>query len=443
MINRIKTISFTSSQVLAIGFALIIAVGAVLLAMPVSAADGKPLPWLDALFTATSATCVTGLAVLDTGARLSLFGQVVLLAMVQLGGIGFMTMTTWFAMMLGKRMTLREQLILKESMNHANTDGIALLIRKVMLYSLAIEGAAALLYTLRWSTEMPLGKALYYGVFHAISIFNNAGFDLFSGFAPYAGDLFFNIVSIVLVILGGIGFLVMSDLIEWPRTRQLSLHSKVVLSASGLLIVIGAGIMFLMEYSNEDTMGNLNDGSKMLAALFQSVSLRSSGTSTIDIAHVREATQLFMIVLMFIGAAPGSTGGGIKITTFAILLGAVVAMVRRKEDVVLFRRRLAQDQVYRAVTVSMMAVLLVSVATMAMSLTERQSFLTILFEVVSAFGTVGFSAGMTQELTVFGKICVMIMMFIGRLGPVTLAYALQRKVAKDPYRYPEGKIMIG
>lgn len=443
---RLRIMKMSPPQVLAAGFGLIIFLGTILLSLPAASRDGHSLEWIDALFTATSATCITGLVVVDTATQFSIFGQIVILILIQLGGLGFMTMTSMFAIALRRRISLRDRLILKESLNQANIEGIVRLILKVSLYSLTIEAIGAILLMSRWFFEMPAGKAVYYGIFHSISLFNNAGFELFGGFrnmTPYVDDWGINIVSILLVILGGIGFIVMHDIIEYRNTRRLSLHSKVVLSATGLLIIIGALVIYIFEYTNEKTLGSLNWELKILASFFQSVSLRSAGINTLDIAGLREGTQFFMVILMFIGAAPGSTGGGIKITTFAILVGAGIAMIRGKEDVVMFRHRLPKESILRATTIAMMGVFVVIAVTMILSTTQDHHFLKILFETTSAFGTVGLSMGLTTDLTFFGKIMIMIMMFVGRLGALSLAYALQPKKQKEPFRYPEGKITIG
>jgi trk system potassium uptake protein TrkH len=436
----------TPPQFLVLGFALIIVSGGLLLSLPVSTTNGEGLPLVDALFTATSATCVTGLVVVDTGTYFSVFGQVVIMALIQVGGLGFMTMSTLIALVLRKRISLRERLILQEAMNQVSMEGIVRLIRKVLLYSLTIELAAAILFAVRWSFDYSAGRAIYMGVFHAVSMFNNAGFDLighFRSLMPYADDPLINIVAMSLIILGGIGFIVISDLMEYGKKRKLSLHSKVVLSMTGFLIVFGAIVIFLFEYTNPKTLGALNSTGKVLASFFQSVTPRTAGANTLDIAGLRQATQFFIIILMFIGASPGSTGGGIKTTTFTTLIGAVIAMIRGKEDIVLFRYRLAKDRIYKAITLTILALFLVVFMTMLLSTTEDHSFLMILFEVTSAFGTVGLSMGLTPELTAFGKIIIMITMFAGRLGPITLAYALQPKTERELYRHPEGKIIIG
>ncbi|MEC0245352.1 TrkH family potassium uptake protein [Paenibacillus chitinolyticus] len=443
-------IRFTPPQILALGILAIILIGSVLLSLPAASSTGEPISYLDAFFMSTSAACVTGLSVLNAGVHFSLFGQIVILMLVQVGGLGFMTMATLIALVLRKRITLKERLLLQEAMNQGSVEGIVRLIRKVLTYALAIELAGAVLLTVRWAFDMPLGQAVYFGVFHSISTFNNAGFDLFSSLPgaqgslmAYVNDPYVNIVVIGLMILGGIGFIVIADLLDFKRTRQLTLHSKVVLTATGLLILLGSVVVFIFEYTNPLTMQPLSLSGKIFAAFFQSATTRSTGMNTIDIESFRQATQFFVIILMFIGAAPGSAGGGIKITTFAILLGAVITMVRGKEDIVFFRKRLPEERIYKATTLTLMSLILVVAGTMILSVLQDGPFIKILFEVTSAFGTAGISLGLTPELTSPSKVLMAILMFAGRLGPLTLAYALTPKGTKELYRYPEGKITIG
>ncbi|MEC0247552.1 TrkH family potassium uptake protein [Paenibacillus chitinolyticus] len=446
----LKKSRFTPPQILVLGFALIILIGSGLLMLPVSSTDGMPLPFIDALFTATSATCVTGLVVVDTGSHFTMFGQIVIISLIQIGGLGFMSMATLFAFILRKKISLRERLLLQEALNQGSMEGIVRLFRKVLIYSLSIEGIAAVLFTARWSVDLGFPKGLYYGIWHAVSFFNNAGFDLFgpitgpfSSLTAYADDFITNVVTMALIVLGGIGFIVMSDVMDYRKTKRLSLHSKVVLSATSILIVTGALVIFIFEYSNSKTLGSLDFGGKILASFFQSVTPRTAGANTLDLASLRQATQFFMIILMFIGASPGSTGGGIKTTTFTMLVGAIVAMVRGKEDIVFFRNRLGKERILKAITLTMFALFLVIFVTMLLSTTEDHEFLMILYEVTSAFGTVGLTLGLTTKLTAFGKVMIVLTMFAGRLGPLTLAYALQPKAEKELYRYPEGKITIG
>nr|WP_274528587.1 TrkH family potassium uptake protein [Paenibacillus piscarius] len=434
-------------QILVLGFAAVIFIGTLLLMLPVSAVSGHPLSFMDALFTATSAACVTGLAVVDTGTHLSGFGQAVILVLIQIGGLGFMTMATLLALVFRRRISLRDRLILQEAMNQSSMEGIVRLIRKVLLYSLMIEAAGAVLLSVRWSFDMPLGRAIYYGVFHAVSMFNNAGFDLFGGhdhsLISYVGDPVINLTVLALIISGGIGFIVISDLADYRRKRRLSLHSKVVLSMTAGLILTGMAVIFIFEFTNTRTLGPLNLCSKLWASLFQSAAPRTAGANTVDITGLRQATQFFLVILMFIGASPGSTGGGIKTTTFTLMVGSVISMLRGREDIVLFRYRLAQERVFKALTITLLALLLIVTVSMMLSTTEKLPFLIILFETTSAFANVGLSLGLTPELTQVGKVLICLTMFAGRLGLLTLAYALGPKQGKPLYKYPEGKMIIG
>ncbi|WP_310828798.1 TrkH family potassium uptake protein [Paenibacillus pedocola] len=437
----------TPPKILSLGFILLIAAGTLLLYLP-AASTGDRISFIDALFMATSATCVTGLAVIDTGTELTVFGQVVLLVLFQFGGLGFVTMATLITLVLSKRISLKERLLLQESMNQNSMQGIVKLIRRVLIYSLVIQLSGAILLAARFLIDMPVGKALYYGLFHSVSIFNNAGFDLFgdvhgpfSGLTRYVEDPIVNITSMLLIFLGGIGFIVLSDVVDFPKRKRLTLHSKVVLSSSAALIVIGAAVFFWLELNS--TLKPLHAGGKIMASFLQAITPRSGGVTTIEIPLLRESTQFLMILLMFIGAAPGSTGGGIKITTFALLVVTVYARIRGKEDIVMFRHRISKDNVYRAITMTLLSLILVVTATMLLSVTESADFLTVLFEAVSAFGTSGITMGLTPELTTAGKILVIILMFIGRTGPLTLAYAIKPKKNKELYRYPEGNITIG
>lgn len=442
-----RSVMASPPRILVLGFSTIILLGSGLLMLPFSRVGEEAPRFIDALFTATSATCVTGLVVVDTGTYWSTAGQLIILAMIQIGGLGFMTMATLFAIALKRRISLKERLVLQEAFNQTSIEGIIRLVRKVVLYALTIELAGAILFSIRFMYDMPVGEAIYKGIFHSISSFNNAGFDVmgeYRSMVDYVGDPLINIVTMLLIILGGLGFVVLSDLVEIRNPkRKLSLHSKVVLSMSAFLIIAGAVVILLFEYTNAKTMGSLGFGEKVLAAFFQSVSPRTAGLNSVDIAGLRQATQFVIVILMFIGASPGSTGGGIKTTTFTALVGAVISMVRGKEDVVLFKYRLAQERVYKALAVTLFAFAIIIFATMVLSTTEDHNFLMILFEVTSAFATVGLSMGLTVQLTLTGKIIIIILMFIGRLGPLTLTYALGPKQGRVLYRNAEGKIIIG
>lgn len=441
-----NVMKWSPPRILVSGFALIILLGAFLLSLPFASAAGERLPFIDALFTATSATCVTGLVVVDTGTYFSAAGQVILMVLFQLGGLGFMTMATLVALVLRRKISLKERLILQEAMNQTSMEGIVRLIRRVIFYSLSIELVGFLLFSFRFSFDMPLGKAAFFGAFHAVSLFNNAGFDIFGDYRSltlYVSDPVVNLTAIMLIIFGGLGFVVMSDILEYRKKRKLSLHSKVVLSMTGALIVLGTIVLFIFEFTNPLTLGSLDWGGKIFASLFQAVTPRTAGMNTLDYTALRQATVFFTIILMFIGASPGSTGGGIKTTTFTVLVGAVISMIRGREDIVFFRYRLAKDRIFKALTITILSLTLVIVVTMVLATIEDQPFLKLLFEATSAFGTVGLSVGVTPELSHMGKAIIILTMFAGRLGPLTLAYALGPGTEKELYRYPEGKITIG
>lgn len=444
--RRIRWLRLYPAQVFVLGFVLMILAGALLLMLPASRAGEEGLSFVDALFTSVSAVCVTGLVVVDTGTHFSVFGQTVILLLMQVGGLGFMAMATLFALVFKRRISLRERLLLQESMNQNTMEGIVRLIRKVLIYSLVIEGVGAALFAFRWSFDMSVGRALYFGVFHAVSLFNNAGFDLFGNYSSltaYAGDPVVNTIAILLIVAGGLGFVVLADLVDFRMKRKLTLHSKVVLSMTGLLIGTGALVILAFEYNNPATLGGLDGMSKGWAALFQAVTPRTAGANTIDIPGMRQATQFFIVILMFIGASPGSTGGGVKTTTFAVMIGAVIAMLRGKEDIVLFRHRIREAQVMKALTVTLLALLLIVSVTTLLSTTENAPFLVLLFESTSAFATVGLSMGLTPELSTAGKLLIAFAMFAGRVGLLTLAFAIGPKRHKQLYRHPEGKMIIG
>ncbi len=438
---------FTPTQVLAIGFIMIILVGAVLLSLPISTIDGKGTPFLTALFTSTSATCVTGLVLVDTGTYFSIFGQLIILFLIQVGGLGFMTFATLIAIILGRKITLKDRMVLQEALNKGTLDGVVRLVRQVIEITFVIEGVGALVLSLRLAQEMNWYKAVYFGIFHAVSAFNNAGIDLFGHFnslTQYAGDIVINITIASLIILGGLGFVVISEVLI-HKGKKLSLHSLVVLKATLGLIVIATALIFLSEFTNPLTMGNVNLKTKVLSSFFQGVVPRTAGFNTIALSEMRTITQLLIIILMFIGAAPGSTGGGIKVTTFVTLFLYIRASYQGKSETTIMERTLPHDLVQKAVTLTFLAGVLILVITATLTLTEKADFITLLFETMSAFGTVGLSLGVTPKLSPAGQIAIILTMYIGRVGPLTLAYAFaQKRLASLPQvKYPEERILIG
>ena len=371
-------------KVLVLGLLSIIMIGTALLRLPLATVSGQPLSWIDALFTATSAVCVTGLVVVDTATTFSTFGQVVILTLIQIGGIGFMTFATFFAFLLGKRISLKDRLVLQQALNQNSIEGIVRLVLHILIYTIVIELAAGLILAARFAYEMPLGRAIWFGMFHAISNFNNAGFDLmgnFTSFTRYTEDPIITLVLGILIFLGGIGFLVLSELADYRHGRRLSLHTKVVLTTTTTLVLVGMAFILLIEWNNPKSLAPLSPFGKLLAAFFQSITPRSGGTMTLPVAEFQQATIFLIIVLMFIGASPGSAGGGIKVTTFATLIGAVWAQAKGREDVVFFRQRIAPALIYKSLTVTLSGLFFLIIVSIILSITERNvPFLSILFE---------------------------------------------------------------
>jgi trk system potassium uptake protein len=434
-------------KVLVLGFAILILIGTCLLTLPIATVDGNGLSFLNALFTATSATCVTGLVVVDTGSTFTTFGQLVILSLIQIGGLGFMTFATFFFFLLGKKISLKDRLLLQESLNNLSIEGIVRLVKRVLIFTAAIEIVGAIILSLRFSYDMSIGRAIYYGFFHSISNFNNAGFDLmgeFRSLTPYVSDPTVTLTVCALITIGGIGFIVMNEVYDYRDTRRLSVHTKVVLVTSLILTAGGAILIFLFEFGNDKTLQPLSPLGKVLGALFQSVTNRTAGSNTLNIPDLTHPTLFLTIFLMFVGASPGSTGGGIKTTTLATLLGTVWSQVKGKEDVVLFRRRIVIEIIFKALTVTVSGLFLVMIITMLLTISEvGKDFLMILFEATSAFATVGLSMGLTPELSPIGRMLIIFTMFAGRVGPLTVAFAIAMRRKPDPYRHPKGRIMIG
>lgn len=440
-----KQISFSPTQILVFGYIVIIILGTLLLLTPMATVTGKQTTFLDAMFTATSATAVTGLSVVTTATHWTTFGKVVIMLLIQIGGFGFMTTSTLVMLLLGKRISLRERLILAEEKNAEHLNGIIRLVRYVVLLTLSIEIVGALLLFLRFLFIMPPSQALFYGVFHSISAFNNAGFDLFgNSLEEFTGDWYTILVISGLLIVGGLGFTVISEVYRSRKFKFYSLHTKVVLLITGLLLAVGTIVILGLEYNNPSTLGPHNWSAKLAGAFFQGTVPRTAGFNSVPIGKMTQASIFFMAILMFIGASPGSTGGGVKTTTFGTLFMVVYSLVRGHDDVVMFQRRLSSVTIYKALAVVMISLTLVIMVTMALTVTEQFSFLDLFFESVSAFATVGLSTGVTAELSPFGQILITLTMFIGRVGPMTLALAIgEKRRQKANIRYPEEKLMIG
>jgi trk system potassium uptake protein TrkH len=442
---------FTPPRLLVFSFGIIIMTGTLLLQLP-QATLGKELSFLDALFTATSATCVTGLIVVDTGTTFTHFGQVVILLMIQLGGLGLMTFSTFFISILGKRLTLHNRSIVQDSFSHKPIRNIKDLLLVILISTFVIEFAGVILLTARFVETMPFSKALYYAVFHSISAFCNAGFSLFpDSLVSYQDDVLVNITISGLIILGGLGFIVIYE-ISQARTihiRKLSLHAKVVLYTSGLLIAIGAILFFVLEYDN--TLHNLSWKSKILTSFFQSITTRTAGFNSLDIGVLSNPTLFVLILLMVVGASPGSCGGGVKTTTLAIYFAIIKARLKNQTDVNIFNRGIPSHIVSKTIAITFFTLTLICIGLFLLLSTElaevshiesRGMFLELLFEVVSAFATVGLSMGVTAGLTSLGKTILIALMFIGRIGPLTMAIAIGEK-DKINLKMVKENVMVG
>jgi len=435
-----------SPLVLLYGFAATIALGTILLTLPVSTKTGEFTSPIDALFTATSAVCVTGLVVVDTSTYWSSFGHGVILALIQIGGFGFMTSATLFLIALGRRIGLRERLLIAESMGIGRLGSLVRLIIGIAVFTILIEMAGAALFYLRFSAESSTGTAAWNSIFQAISAFNNAGFDLFGGFrslSNYQGDTLVLLTTAALIFLGGISLLVIVDLLRKRNLTRLTLDSKVVLSTTVLLLALGTMVILLTEFHDSDTLGALPFPQKLLNAFFQSVTARTAGFSTITVANLANYALFFTMLLMFVGGASGSTAGGIKVNTFGMLVATIWSTIRGKEHAGAFGREFSAQQTNRALSVVMLSLTLVSVVVFVLTVTEEFHFIDLLFETVSAFGTVGLSTGITPALSTAGKLVITATMFAGRLGPLALALSLMQRQQPSAYRYPQEAVRIG
>lgn len=447
----VKPRSLTPPQLLILSFLGLIIAGAALLALP-AAATGHRLPLHAALFTATSAVCVTGLIVVDTPTELSTFGQAVVLLLIQAGGLGYMTFSTLIGVALGRRITLQERQTLTEGLNAFVPGEVVRFAAAVFKVTVVFEATGALILAAWWARTHDLGPAVWLGVFHAVSAFNNAGFALFSDnlIGATAEPIVLLTVS-SLVILGGIGFFTILEILSLRRRQiRLSVHSQLVIAVTMVLLVGGTVAIYAFERDNPQTLGTLSTGQAWLAAWFQSVITRTAGFNSIAIGACQPSALFVMIILMFIGAAPGSTGGGVKVSTVGVMLAALWATARGEPEASVFRRRIPQEQIARAFLICLVAFLAVNGLAAILLAREGRGLLPTLFEVVSAFGTVGLSMGegtspvsLSGHFTVLGQLLIAAMMFAGRIGPLTLLMAIARRRERSRVRFPEGKVLIG
>jgi potassium uptake TrkH family protein len=447
-LNRVRTMLLVNPlRILPVSFAVIIVIGTALLLLPFSTSGNRETSLLHAVFTATSAVCVTGLSVVDTAAHWSVFGQGVILVLIQIGGLGIVTVVSIAVLLVSERIGLSHTRVLGADVGTESYSGIGRLVRSVVLTTLIFEAlfAAVLAFRFFVSHDYELSKALLHGLFHSVSAWNNAGFALYSdNFVSFAGDWFLNIALCIAVILGGLGFPVLRAIARQKTQWHLwSLHSKLTVVTTLVLLVSGTVLFLVLEWSNSRTLGALPEASRPLAAFFHSVQTRTAGFNSVDTAALGEESLVVSIILMFIGGGSGSTAGGIKVTTFALLAFVIWAEFRGDRDVNMFGRRIAEDVQRQALTVALVAVGIFTSATLLLMILSDASLTIAAFEVVSALSTVGLSTGVTANEGGLSQILLTVLMFVGRVGPVTLAAAITLRSRPHLFRYPTDRPLIG
>ena len=437
-----KKFSLTTTQIIMLSFLAVIFLGSLLLSLPISSADGEAVPYLDALFTATTATCVTGLVTLTTASAWSIFGQAVILVLIQVGGLGVVTIMSALMILLQKRMGIGDRLLIQDAFNLNSLSGIVRFVKRVILGTALVEGIGALLYMTVFVPEFGL-RGIWIAVFTSISAFCNAGMDIIAdnSLSSYATNPIINLVTCALIVLGGIGYIVWWDVMGLRKgaagRRRLSLHSKIAISTTLLLIFGGGLLILLFEYHNPRTIAELSLFDKLQVSLFQSVTTRTAGFATVPQQDLTNASSLLCLLLMFIGGSPVGTAGGIKTVTIAVLVASALSSVQNRQEVTLFQRNISKQAVSKAVAVTTMSFVILFTSTLLLSAVSPGEPLDILFETVSATATVGLSRDLTPYLNAYGKIIIIGTMYLGRVGPISLALALnsgkkQQNIIKNP-----------
>lgn len=430
------------AQILVTGFAAAILIGSILLTLPISVKSGEA-NFLTSFFTATSAICVTGLIVVDTATHWTAFGHLVIMLLFQIGGLGIMSFSAFLAFLMGRKFYLRERLAMQYSLNKSSLDKIASIFKYLLMFSFIIEFIGALLLFLRWFPVMGIKKALWFGIFHSISAFNNAGFDLFGNFASltgFEGDIPLALILSALFIIGGLGFIVVYEIMNYRQYPRISLHSRIVLITTGILLLGGSVLFGVLE--NNNLLQGLSIGEKVISAFFQTAT-RTCGFTMMDMAESSLSTQILLMFMMFVGGAPGSTAGGIKVTTLAILFLAMMSYLRGRNDIEVFERRIANGDFKKAITIFILAIVFVLLLVFIISIFHDYPLNVILFEVISAAGTVGLSLGITPQLDTTGQLLLIVAMFLGRVGPLTIAYSMIYGKKPVDLRYAESRVMVG
>lgn len=442
-IHRIKV---NPPQFFALGFLGLILIGTLLLMLPGATTDRHHLSFVDAFFESASAVCVTGLVVVDTKTTFTLFGQLILLSLIQIGGLGFMSFGVFIALVLRKNIGFNDRSLIKESYNQYSNEGIVRLVKFILLFTVICEVIGSLILGWRWSEDFGYPTAFYYGLFHSISAFNNAGFDImgnYSSMTNYAGDTVVTGTLTALLLMGGIGFIVILDVLRKRSFRKYTIHTKLVLLMTLFLVIAGSTAIFLLEYSNPATLGGMTLADKVTAAYFHGVVPRTAGFNSLDISSFTLGSQLITMLLMFIGGGSGGTAGGIKVTTFVLLIIAVWGLIKGNKDVNILKRRVPNELIFKAFSITTYSAGLIIFYVFVLALTESAPLNVLLFEIISAFGTVGLSMGLTPDLSETGKVLIALLMFMGRVGPITIAFALSVRSQNLHYRNPEERVIIG
>lgn len=443
----------TVARTICLGFLTVITVGTLLLLLPFSNTDGNWGDFVTALFTSTSAVCVTGLIVVDTGSYFSFWGELFIVMLIQVGGLGYMTATTFLLLLLGRRLGLRDKLAIQQSLDKTGMSGVGQLVTSIIAVTLLFELTGTFVMIPVFAADHALNEAIWLALFHSISAFNNAGFSLFAdSFIGYATNLPINLIIPVLIIFGGIGYQVIMQLYHWIRSRLAGkqecmvfpLNFKIVTSTTIFLLIIGTIALFFVEYRNAETLGEFGVWGKLMIAWFQSVMPRTAGFNSVDYAQMTDAGLFITIALMFIGASPGSTGGGIKTTTFRILFDCTKAVLRGKEEVVSYQRQIPLTLILKAIGVLFGSVMTVVASTTLIAISDPNlDFIQVLFEAVSAFATVGLSTGITAGVSTFAKLVLIATMYIGRVGVLILVSAILGDPSPTAIHYPEENLLVG
>lgn len=445
-------------RIILFGFASVIFVGSILLSLPIMTKSGEATPYIDALFTSTTSVCVTGLVTVNTMAHWNFLGHIVILVLIQFGGLGFVAVVTALMLLFGKKVSLKERIIIQESYNFNKLSGIVKFTKKVVIGTLIVESIGAIFYMFQFIPEFGLARGIWISIFNSVSAFCNAGIDIIgeNSLVPYVTNPLINIVTMALIVSGGIGFPVWWDLLRVGKMvkqrevsvkrifKKLSLQSKIVLTTTMALIVGGAIVIFILEHNNTGTIGTLSTVDKIQASFFQSVTLRTAGFTSFAQENLRDDTSLICVILMFIGGSPVGTAGGIKVVTIAVLFATVLSVIRGQKNVVIYNRKISVEVVKKSVAIICITLFFLLVSTILLNTAEVQAdFMTCLYEVASALGTVGLSKNLTPHLTMIGKIIIIFTMYIGRVGPITMAVGFQLKNKKVLIEFPEEEILIG